>query len=71
MKKYRKLDFNTEDLESLSNSELKKVADHWLRQYLLNQPSVQNDVEKHCSVSFLREQRAKVCACTRPWRLPR
>ena len=35
MKKYKKLDFNTEDLERLSNSELKKVADHWLRQYLL------------------------------------
>lgn len=35
MKKYKKLDFNTEDLDSLSNSELKKVADHWLRQYLL------------------------------------
>lgn len=35
MKKYKKLDFNTEDLESLSNSDLKKVADHWLRQYLL------------------------------------
>lgn len=35
MKKYKKLDFNTEDLERLSNSELKKIADHWLRQYLL------------------------------------
>lgn len=35
MKKYKKLDYNTDDLESLSNSELKKVADYWLRQYLL------------------------------------
>ena len=36
MKKYsKKLDFNTEDLESLSNSDLKKVADYALRQYLL------------------------------------
>lgn len=35
MKKYKTLDYNTEDLESLSNSELKKVADHCLRQYLL------------------------------------
>ena len=34
-KKYKKLDFNTEDLESLSNSDLKKVADYELRQYLL------------------------------------
>lgn len=33
--KYKKLDYNTEDLESLSNSELKKLADYWLRQYLL------------------------------------
>lgn len=35
-KKYKKLDYNTEDLESLSNSDLKKVADYWLRSYLLN-----------------------------------
>jgi hypothetical protein len=33
--KNKKLDYNTGDLESLSNSELKKVADYWLRQYLL------------------------------------
>jgi hypothetical protein len=32
----KKLDYNTEDLEALSNSELKKVADYWMRQYLLN-----------------------------------
>ena len=31
----KRLDYNTKDLESLSNSELKKVADYWLRQYLL------------------------------------
>ena len=35
MKKYKKLDFNTEDLENLSNSDLKKVADYELRQFLL------------------------------------
>ena len=35
MKTYKKLDFNTEDLENLSNSDLKKVADYELRQYLL------------------------------------
>ena len=35
MKKYKKLDFNTQDLESLSNSDLKKVADYELRQFLL------------------------------------
>jgi hypothetical protein len=34
-KKYKKLDYNTEDLESLSNSDLKKIADYELRQYLL------------------------------------
>ena len=32
-KKYKKLDYNTEDLESLSNSDLKKIADYSLRQY--------------------------------------
>jgi hypothetical protein len=31
----KRLDYNTKDLESLSNSELKKVADYWLRQHLL------------------------------------
>lgn len=34
--KYKKLDYNTENLESLSNLELKKLGDYWLRQYLLN-----------------------------------
>lgn len=32
---YKKLNYNTDELESLSNSDLKKVADYWLRQYLL------------------------------------
>ena len=41
MKKYKKLDFNTQDLESLSNSDLKKVADYELRQYLLRNHSHQ------------------------------
>lgn len=35
MRKYKKLDYNTENLESLSNSDLKKLADYWLRQYIL------------------------------------
>ena len=35
MKRYKKLDFNTEDLESLSNSDLKKIADYELRNFLL------------------------------------
>ena len=35
MKKYKKLDFNTDVLESLSNSDLKKIADHELRNFLL------------------------------------
>jgi len=34
-KKYKKLDYSTKDLESLSNSDLKKVADYELRNYLL------------------------------------
>ena len=33
--KYKKLDYKTEDLESLSNSDLKKLGDYWLRQFLL------------------------------------
>lgn len=42
----KKLVFNTEDLESLSNSDLKKVADYWLRQYLLKREGGQNYI--HC-----------------------
>ena len=36
MKKYKKLDYNEEDLESLSNSDLKKLSDYWLRNWLLS-----------------------------------
>ena len=45
-KKYKKLDYNTEDLEVLSNSELKKVADYSLRQYLLRREGSNNYI--HC-----------------------
>lgn len=31
----KKIDFNTEDYDSLKISELKRMADFWLRQYLL------------------------------------
>jgi len=43
---YKKLDFNTQDLEKLSNSELKRVADYWLRQYLLRREGNYNYL--HC-----------------------
>lgn len=33
--KYKKLDYDEEDLESLSSGDLKKLGDYWLRQYLL------------------------------------
>ena len=36
MKKYKKLDYNEENLESLSNSDLKKLGDYWLRNWLLS-----------------------------------
>ena len=45
-KKYKKLDYNTENLEGLSNSELKKVADYSLRQYLLRREGSNNYI--HC-----------------------
>lgn len=35
MTNYRKLDYDTKDLEFLSNGELKKLADYWLRQYII------------------------------------
>jgi hypothetical protein len=46
MKKYKKLDFNTTDLESLSNSDLKKIADYELRQYLLGKQK--NGIYYYC-----------------------
>lgn len=49
-KKYKKLDYNTKDLESLSNSDLKKVADHWLRQYLLKIYEREFDGMVRCSL---------------------
>lgn len=39
----KKLDFNTKDLESLSSSDLQKIADHSLRQYLLTTTESSND----------------------------
>lgn len=41
-KKKQYLDFNTEDLEKLSLSDLKRVADYWLRQYLLKREGNHN-----------------------------
>jgi len=35
--KTKRLDFNTDDYDKLSISELKRTADYWLRQYLLSQ----------------------------------
>lgn len=35
-KKYKRLDYDTEDLENLTNGDLKKVADYALRKYLLS-----------------------------------
>ena len=39
-KKKLYIDFNTEDLEKLSLSDLKRTADYWLRQYLLRDKGV-------------------------------
>ena len=44
--KNKKVDFNTEDYEKLSISELKRMADYWLRQYLLNREG--NNYYIHC-----------------------
>ena len=46
MKRYKKLDFKTGDLESLSNSDLKKIADYELRQYLLGKQK--NGIYYYC-----------------------
>jgi len=58
IKKYKKLDYNAEDLESLSNSDLKKVADYWLRQYLLNSKDINPRYcpikKKHFSISDMQ-----------------
>lgn len=41
-KTVKKLDFNTQDLESLTTSDLKKIADYELRQYLLRREGNHN-----------------------------
>lgn len=38
----KRIDFNTEDLESLTHSQLKRVTDYWLRQYLLSEADIRN-----------------------------
>lgn len=59
MKKYsKKTDYNTEDLESLSNSELKKVADYWLRQYLLK-----DETYHWCPIKKTTLHKEKVHVC--------
>lgn len=56
--KYKKLDYNTEDLESLSNSDLKKVGDYWLRQYLLSSKDINPQYcpikKKHYDISKMQ-----------------
>lgn len=43
--RYKKpIDFNTEDLEVLKISELKRIADYWLRQYLLKKAKRRNNL---------------------------
>ena len=44
----KKIDFNTEDLESLSNSDLKRIADYWMRKYLLKKAERNNRNQIFC-----------------------
>lgn len=39
---YKKIDYQTDNLESLTNSQLKKVADYWLRQFLIKKAEKRN-----------------------------
>lgn len=39
---FKKIDFNSENLGSLPSSSLKKIADHWLRQFLLSKTDIKN-----------------------------
>ena len=49
-KKYKKLDYNTQDLQGLSNSDLKKIADYELRQYLLRKNAREFDGMVRCCI---------------------
>ena len=40
--KTKKLDYTTENLEFLSNGDLKKLGDYWMRRYLLNHAEKRN-----------------------------
>ncbi len=57
--KYKKLDYNTEDLESLSSSDLRKVADYALRQYLLK-TNVRDDGLYRCPLKKQWYQKDKI-----------
>jgi hypothetical protein len=58
--KYKKLDYNTENLESLSNSDLKKVADYWLRQYLLSNNERDFDAMVRCPIKKQWYQKSNI-----------
>lgn len=44
--KYKKVDFNTEEYDKLTISDLKRMTDYWLRQYLLQREG--NSYYMHC-----------------------
>ena len=45
-----KLDYNTNDLNSLKISELKRIADYWLRQHLLHKAERNGRNEIYCPI---------------------
>lgn len=58
----KKLDYNIENLETLSISDLKKIADYWLRQYLLKHTESKNGYYL-CPITkkLLPESKLHVC----------
>lgn len=64
MRYSKKIDFNTNDLESLKISELKRLADYWFRQYLLKK-SKRKGVKQliYCPLTekYLSENKIHLC----------
>lgn len=59
----KRVDFDTEDFEGLSISQLKQLADHWFRQYLLHLSTRDNKGRIYCQFTdkWLKEEDLHVC----------
>lgn len=62
MKKYKKLNWDEDDLESLPNGDLKKLGDYWMRVYVLENAEKRNG-KYYCPLKeqWYAEDRMHLC----------